>query len=73
MEYTVPTLTDMGSYLSRRAFLSTAVFAPSLLRHSTVTRKAAPGISPEDDAFLEELEKSNFQFFWEQADPQPAW
>ncbi len=27
-------------------------------------------ISPEDDAFLEDLEKSNFQFFWEQADPQ---
>ena len=29
-----------------------------------------PSISPEDDAFLEDLEKSNFQFFWEQADPQ---
>ncbi len=27
-------------------------------------------VSPEDDAFLEDLEKSNFQFFWEQADPQ---
>jgi hypothetical protein len=25
--------------------------------------------SPADDAFLEELEKANFQFFWEQADP----
>lgn len=29
-----------------------------------------PALSPEDDAFLEEVEKANFQFFWEQADPQ---
>ncbi len=29
-----------------------------------------PGaLSPEDDAFLDELEKLNFQFFWEQASP----
>src|SRR5205823_13976806 len=27
-------------------------------------------LSPEDDAFLEELERANFQFFWEHADPQ---
>ncbi len=27
-------------------------------------------LAPEDDAFLEELEKANFQFFWEQADPE---
>jgi hypothetical protein len=26
-------------------------------------------LAPEDDAFLEELEKANFQFFWEQTDP----
>ena len=26
--------------------------------------------SPEDDQFLEELERSNFLFFWEQANPQ---
>ncbi len=26
-------------------------------------------LSPSDDAFLEELEKANFQFFWDQADP----
>lgn len=25
-------------------------------------------LTPEDDAFLEELEKANFQFFWEQSD-----
>ena len=29
-----------------------------------------PQISAEDDAFLEELEKANFRFFWEQADPE---
>jgi hypothetical protein len=26
-------------------------------------------LTPEDDQFLEELEKAHFQFFWEQADP----
>jgi hypothetical protein len=33
--------------------------------------KAAPKpLSPEDDRFLEDLEKANFQFFWDQSDPQ---
>jgi hypothetical protein len=27
-------------------------------------------LSPDDDQFLDELEKRNFQFFWEQASPQ---
>ena len=27
-------------------------------------------LSPEDDLFLEELERADFQFFWEQASPQ---
>jgi hypothetical protein len=27
-------------------------------------------ISPEDDAFLNELEKANFQYFWEQVNPK---
>lgn len=31
--------------------------------------KAQPTLSPADDAFLEELEKANFRFFWEQGDP----
>ena len=26
-------------------------------------------LSPSDDAFLEELERANFLFFWEQANP----
>ncbi|HXJ42197.1 MAG TPA: glucoamylase family protein, partial [Bryobacteraceae bacterium] len=26
--------------------------------------------APEDDAFLEEVERANFQYFWEQTDPQ---
>jgi hypothetical protein len=30
---------------------------------------AKPTLAPEDDALLEELQKANFQFFWEQADP----
>jgi len=31
---------------------------------------STPALSPQDDQFLEEVEKANFQFFWEQADPQ---
>lgn len=31
---------------------------------------SAANLSPEEDQFLEELEKANFQFFWEQANPQ---
>ncbi len=33
------------------------------------TAAAAP-LSPEDDQFLEELEKASFLYFWEQADPE---
>lgn len=29
-----------------------------------------PALSPEDDQFLDDLEKSNFQFFWDQGDPK---
>src|SRR5258708_17078779 len=35
--------------------------------------QAAPvtnSLSPGDDQFLDELEKLNFQYFWEQASPQ---
>ena len=30
---------------------------------------AASGVSARDDAFLEDLERRSFQFFWEQSDP----
>src|ERR1035438_9748538 len=30
----------------------------------------SPDLSAEDDQFLDEIEKANFQFFWEQASPQ---
>lgn len=47
--------------------LSTASL-PAVLRAEP---QAAPdALSPEDDRFLEDLEKANFQFFWEQADSQ---
>jgi hypothetical protein len=46
---------------SRRALLLSLLSAP--------LRGDGP-LSPEDDKFLEDLEKANFQFFWEQADPQ---
>jgi hypothetical protein len=68
--------------LSRRALLCAAL-VPALQAANQTKAKAAakskPGarvssppastLAPDDDAFLEELEKANFQFFWEQADP----
>lgn len=30
---------------------------------------AAPAATPDDDAFLEDLQRRSFRFFWEQADP----
>ena len=32
--------------------------------------QARPGLSTSDDAFLEDLSKRSFRFFWEQADPK---
>jgi hypothetical protein len=56
---------DLEKYqCSRRKLLRLPVQLASL---HLATATAA--LSPEDDAFLEELEKANFQFFWEQADP----
>jgi hypothetical protein len=51
--------------LTRRQILRYAAWAGASFPFSV---KASP-LSTEDDAFLEELQKANFQFFWEQADP----
>src|SRR4051794_8442748 len=57
----------MTSRLSRRALLAAAAL-PSLQAASQIIAPAS-SLSPGDDAFLEDLEKANFQFFWEQSDP----
>jgi hypothetical protein len=56
-----------ASRLSRRELLRLMTSATGFC---LTAQGAAPTLSPEDDAFLEELEKANFQFFWDQADPQ---
>jgi hypothetical protein len=38
-------------------------------RRSTAAPPPQSGLPPEDDQFLEELERLNFCFFWEQANP----
>src|SRR5215813_9845090 len=54
--------------LSAAGSMSLAKFA--LSQASQAKRPAQPNIlSPEDDAFLNDLEKTTFQFFWEQANP----
>ena len=52
------------------------VLAPANLALAAETQqpkgsKPSPSVlSPEDDEFLQEMEKRNFQYFWEQASPQ---
>ncbi|MBV8706279.1 MAG: hypothetical protein JO185_27560 [Acidobacteriaceae bacterium] len=70
----------MTERLSRRKLLKRAAAAsvPAMILASPVTdppRVQSPefskiALSPEDDTFLEELERANFLFFWEQADPE---
>ena len=63
---------------SRRSFLRKAISnaffisaLPDCVPPSTATDPKVPSaafnLSPEDDQFLDELEKANFLFFWEQA------
>ena len=48
---------------------SSAIAAPQ--QKPVAPASAVPSaLSPEDDQFLDELEKQNFQYFWEQASPQ---
>src|SRR5262249_4090544 len=59
--------------LSRRTLLQSAVGLASLRAAHQDSEPSSEGqftLSPEDDQFLEELERSNFQFFWEQSDPK---
>ena len=48
---------------SRREFLS------ALTAAAAAAQNPPAAISPEDDQFLDELERTNFRFFWEQSDP----
>src|SRR5579883_3502109 len=61
--------------LSRRTLLQSAV-ASAYLRAATQDGEPSSegqfALSPDDEQFLEELERSNFQFFWEQSNPKPA-
>ncbi len=53
--------------LARFSFSS----APAGKSHSSVSYSTtAAGLSPEDDQFLDDLEKLTFQYFWDQANPK---
>ena len=59
--------------LSRRTLLQQLAGLTSLPgadQDSIPVTNAPSPVSAEDDQFLEELERANFDFFWEQADPQ---
>jgi hypothetical protein len=55
---------------SRRKILMSLVQAAILGAAPKDAVKPLPALSPEDDKFLEELEKANFQYFWDQGDSQ---
>ena len=55
--------------LSRRRALAQFLGAASGLS-AAAPEISAPQLSPEDDAFLEELERATFLYFWEHSDPQ---
>ena len=70
-----------GAFLPRRDFLVwisgvglASVLAPSLLAEQPAQQPQpvpAPGtLGAADDQLLEEIEKTSFRFFWEQASPQ---
>ena len=58
-----------------KQLIGTGVWAPipliadSKQRSGDIKTAAQQPLSAEDDAFLEELEKANFLYFWEQANP----
>jgi hypothetical protein len=60
--------------ISRRRLLKQIVLAGSLkdvLAAGELDKgKGAAPISPDDDRFLEDVEKASFLFFWEQTDPK---
>ena len=61
----------LGQVLSLIGCLPLAPFAFALPKASSLPAKTGPfSISAEDDKFLHELEKANFQYFWEQANPK---
>jgi len=47
----------------------TAAGAAACRQPALVPAPPQPAVSPEDDAFLEDLSRRTFMFFWEQADP----
>ena len=51
-------------------FASLAFSQLSGSRGVSIAKTGSNSISPEDDRFLNDLEKSNFQYFWEQANPK---
>ena len=61
----------MSVQFSRRRLLHAALLHSAALPYLQAAGQSnvTPQLAAEDDAFLEELEKANFQYFWEQADP----
>src|SRR5258708_40228414 len=61
----------VGQILGMLSCLPFAPFAFAEAKRPALPAKIGPfSISPEDDKFLNELEKANFQYFWDQTSPK---
>src|SRR5271168_4990993 len=61
----------VGQILGLLGALPFTPFAIAPPKHPAAPAKIGPfSISPEDDKFLNDLEKATFQYFWEQASPK---
>src|SRR5579863_1338881 len=56
--------------ISGLPFAGWALPEPGWARGVVAAKNGTGSISPEDDQLLNELEKSNFQYFWEQVNPK---
>ena len=66
-EATLSTSFTVGPVTARPSVKATR---SSVMQTQTVTATPVAKLSAEDDAFLEELERRTFQFFWEHSDPK---
>ena len=55
---------------NRKASISRRELLALVLAGTALGQDATGPLKPEDDAFLDELERANVRFFWEQANPE---
>src|SRR5262249_51996575 len=63
-------IAGMGIYLPMAKWISPLIATSKEQPHTHPAPPPTPTVlSPDDDQFLEDMEKENFLYFWEQANP----